>query len=231
LIFLGLQSLRQLLPTRLSLEIGQAIAQKSARALLKVLNIQIRIVGQRDPQAPILVANHLSWLDPLLLSALQPALFITSTQVEGHPFLGKITKLACCRFVSRRQESLIRELQDLGTDLQNQQTLAFFPEATTGDGTQLLPFKSSLFALATSHQCPVQCCGVRYLQLDGMPVMRQNQKRLYYYGEMTFSESLWQVLANRKTLVEIHWGQTLAPDSDRKSMAQAAFTEIQNLLD
>ncbi len=111
-----------------------------SRAMLRALAIEA-VWEQEPPEAVLWVANHLSWVDPLVLMAKRPMSTIAKAEVASYPFVGSAAKRAGLHFVQRddpnsRASALVSFWQDLGTG----RPMLLFPEGTTTRGESLAPF-------------------------------------------------------------------------------------------
>ncbi len=230
-VFFVLQVLRLALPEKQSLDCAMFVSKWCTKLGQRyVLGAKVSIRGDwKSKEGCVVVGNHLSWLDPLLFNGIQPSLYVTSTDTKSQKILGRITKMAGCLFVSRSSASLRRELNELGDVLNRGHNLAFFPEATTGDGVELLSFKPALFDLAIRNQKSVQLVATRYLSISGADITDENKDELYFYGEQTFGQSLIKVLGIKYFEVEYLIGPLLNPSDfvDRKDLSNSARNWIE----
>lgn len=200
LIVLGVFALGQLFMRQEKSRISWC--RRSAHWMLKVLSIQVELEGSLPPDNHLIVANHISWLDPLILLRLGPIQFITHTAVRDHPVFGWITQLGLCHFWDRRGSQLKKELEFAAHALDHHH-LGIFPEGTSHNGLELLDFKAAPFEIAIKSIKPVLPIYIHYRSINGHPLNLANHKRVAYYGGMTFGESLWNILRNKKTMVHI----------------------------
>lgn len=193
-----------------------------ARWWVRALGVRLRVRGEPLSQEAIWVANHISWLDPLVMGMVRPMRFVTSDSVARHPFLGWVCRMAGCVFVSRKPWSLPQEIARLEAELPPRGGLAFFPEATSSAGDQVLPWKSSLFEIALRTQRMVQPVSVQW-----------NHPAYAYYGDMTFASSLVTVLSHPRAEVVLSFHGPLDPQNfpHRKALAQAAEAKLHRELE
>lgn len=153
-----------LLPPRL---IGDRLAPRRTsltgvlfqRLLLWGLRIRVHASGYLDSRA-LIVANHISWTDILVLGSLRPAAFVAKSEVRGWPLLGLLARLNGTLFVPRGERaSVARQVAELSEALARG-PVVLFPEGTTGDGSEVLPFRSTLFAAASGGR--VQPVSIAY---------------------------------------------------------------------
>jgi 1-acyl-sn-glycerol-3-phosphate acyltransferase len=233
--FIMTQLMRSLLPRRLSYRAGNWLTSFFSRVMLRVLGVKVIVKGgvSKKKKGVILCSNHLSWLDPLIIQSVFPARFITSTDVAGDSLLGRITKLAGCQFVSRSAAGLKSELNELGNVLAEGVPLAFFPEATTGSGIGLLPFKPALFELSFVHEVPIQLFSVVYRSVNRSEINIMNREQVYYFGDVGFLEHLQRVLKLSVIEVELEMLDVLDPNcfENRKEMCKASYEIISSKIE
>jgi len=195
----------------------------TSKIALKILNVKIKIKGDLSfLKSSVLVSNHLSYLDVLVLFAYSPSLFITSTEVRDTFFLGKITKLAGCIFVERRPEKRSLETKNIEINTMTSQmkkgfNIFFFPEGTSSNGKQVLPFKSTFFQIALDTNSEVTPLCLRY---EG-----ENSSVIPWYGDMTFLDHLYLLCLQDKIYTELTILSPLTAES-RKEYALKTFNLI-----
>lgn len=163
----------------------------TSKLALKILNVRVDYEGQRgEVNNKLLVANHLSYLDVLILFAEYPALFITSTEIRDTFLLGRICKLAGCFFVERRKDrheagTKTSELNMMKEKLAAGFNVFLFPEGTSSDGKNVLPFKGTFFQMAVDADIDVQPLCLKYTG--------DNRDIPPWYGSMTFPDHLFKL--------------------------------------
>ncbi len=152
----------------------------------RLLGISVRVSGQPSGDRPLLlVANHISWTDIVILSSLAPMSFVAKSDMATWPVFGLFAKLQRSVFVERdRARTSHKQANELGERLAEGTVMVLFAEGTTSDGNIVLPFKSTLFGAAqaalasetgrrldirTVHIQPVT---IAYTRLHGMPMGR-----------------------------------------------------------
>lgn len=161
----------------------------TSKLALRILNVRVAYEGERgEVNQKLLVANHLSYLDVLILFAEYPSLFITSTEIRDTFLLGRICRLAGCFFVERRKqkhtpETKTLELNMMKEKLQDGFSVFLFPEGTSSDGTSVLPFKGTFFQMAVDAEIDVQPLCLKYTGA--------NRDVPPWYGDMTFPDHLF----------------------------------------
>lgn len=179
------------------------------RWALGVLGVRVNVRVFRPAGAPsengvLYVANHLSYLDVLVLAAQRPSVFITSRETRQDPFLGLLARLGGSVFVERRNKFLLlREIRSIAGLLQDGFSVVLFAEGTSSDGQSVLPFKVSLFATAEQAGVDVVPVCLRYQRIDGSPLGPHNRDRVYYYGSMRFLPHFFKLFLVRSVTVTL----------------------------
>lgn len=134
-----------------------------SKRLLHSFNIQLSCFGQFNADARFIVANHISWLDALLILSQQEVCFIAKREVQNWPIIGFITQVLGTLYIRRDNKfSVYRDLPLAQAFIQQHQTLAVFPEGTTTKGEHVLEFSPMLFEVAVREACAVQPMALRY---------------------------------------------------------------------
>jgi lyso-ornithine lipid O-acyltransferase len=113
----------------------------------RVAGARVRITGTPLQRDVLFIANHLSWIDVLVVAGVTGSAFVAKADMAPWPLLGWLSKLNNSVFVARNQRLDVgAQALAMKAALETHQPLTLFPEGTTGDGRALLPFRSSLIA-------------------------------------------------------------------------------------
>lgn len=135
-------------------------AGKSAGADVTVTGTPLR----RDV---LYIANHVSWLDILVLAGKTGSAFVAKADMAPWPVIGWLATLNNSVYVAREQRLDVHaQALAMKTALETGQPLTLFPEGTTGDGRELLAFRSSLVASVTP---PPQGISIQPVAIDYGP--------------------------------------------------------------
>lgn len=153
----GLWTVRRHFPQWTEAQRQQAV-QNWSRRLLHRLGVALEVHGPLPLQGPVLVvSNHLSWLDIVVINAARPCRFVSKSEVKAWPLIGSLVAGAGTLFIEReRPRDALRVVHHLAECLQAGDVLAVFPEGTTGDGSAVLPFHANLLQAAVVTGRPVQ---------------------------------------------------------------------------
>lgn len=123
------------------------------------------------PKGHILICNHMSYMDVLVIASKIPTLFVTSLEMKNTPFLGWITQIGECLYVNRRSyKNLNEEISVIQAWLKKGFNIIIFPEATTSDGVHLKPFRSSLLQVSQNENIPITSYCIKYTHLNNKKV-------------------------------------------------------------
>lgn len=194
------------------------------RVVALILGLEVRAMGEALQAGPcLIVANHVSWIDIVALSALAPVSFIAKREVAQWPFFGALARLQRTVFVDReRRHRAHGDKTEIERRLEAGDTLVLFPEGTSGDGASVLPFKSSLFGAADAEHLPIQPVTLAYSHGWGLPLTRRHRPAFAWYGGMELAPHLWQALKTGPLTVTVVGHPPLAAGTARKAAARQA---------
>jgi lyso-ornithine lipid O-acyltransferase len=200
-----------------------------------LFGIHIQVIGKPvTGEGVLIVANHTSWADIVIFSAVTPLSFVAKAEVAGWPLFGTLARLQRTVFVERQRRSATGETRDTIRDrLLKGDTLLLFPEGTSHDGNRVLPFKSALLGaaearLANGQHVKVQPVSVAFTGLHGLPMGRENRPLFAWYGDMEMMPHLWEALLAGPLDVVVQFHEPLSLDRmDRKTLAARAQEIVQ----
>ena len=210
-----------------SQNIQRMIASLWFRTVGHIIGVKLWTDGHAcHGKGPVLyVANHVSWLDIIVLGMKLDAVFVAKSDVADWPLLGRLARLRQCIFVSRKAAQVGKEAQIIRICLEAGRNVILFPEGTTGSGGGLLPFKSALLgALDGVPYARVQPVSIVYPDLEnGGP-----DSSLAWFGDMAMLPHLWSVLGRGRAMARMHFHAPLAASDFpcRKSLAEACRAHI-----
>ncbi len=199
------------------------IAQCFYFLLGRVTGLQITLYGAPAKDRPLmLVANHSSYLDILVLGSLMPLSFTPKKEIRKWPVIGFLCVLADSVFIERRAADMQRVQSEMAARLAHGKVLALFPEGTTGDGFHVMPFKSGFLSLAETHDLPVQPISIAYKSVGGIPLSAATRDQVAWIGEATLVGHLCRLFQfpNVQIGVTFHEVQRIANYEDRKALAK-----------
>lgn len=231
----------QLIAVRLGLGARRRIPVAFHRAVCASLGVRIHEVGRKANAHPLLiVANHVSWLDISVITALAPVVFVAKRDVAAWPMFGLLARLQRTVFVDRNRRQKTREVNaEIAQRLADGDPVVLFAEGTSSDGNRVLAFRSALVgaardALARAEHAGgifIQPVSIAYTALHGLPLGRQHRPLVAWYGDAELWPHLAGIARRGAIDVVVSWGQPLAfgEGSDRKAIARQLEEEVRRM--
>ena len=173
-----------LLVPRARLRWRQRVVRGWARGVGFLFGMRVTVAG-RPPKAPFfLVANHLSYVDIILLYTCLDAVFIAKRDMRHWPVLGPLAHVMGTIWVNREvRRDAVRVLDLIDEAIARGDGVILFAEGTTTQGDALLPMKPALFDWAAREQFPVHHATITYRTLSGSPPANL---AVAWWGDMPF---------------------------------------------
>ena len=213
---------------RLSDELRARRVQVWAVRMLAILDIRLQVRGPVPAAGPLLlVANHISWLDILVLHAARHCRFVAKADVRHWPLIGTLATGAGTLYIERAsRRDAMRVVHHMADALRGGDLLAVFPEGTTSDGSGLLPFHANLLQAAISAAAPVQPDGLAYLD-DASGAVSLAPR---YVDEESLAASLWRTLRAGRLRAVVQFGLAeQAAGRDRRAWSAALRVQVDAL--
>jgi 1-acyl-sn-glycerol-3-phosphate acyltransferase len=199
--------------------------RRFAGAALRAMGIRVRLRGALPARRALLVANHISWLDILVLLAVAECRLVAKTEVRGWPVIGKVAARTGTVFIDRvRPKSLPPTVAQLRAGLAGGAVFAVFPEGTTSCGRQVGPFRPAMFQAALDAHVPVVPVSLRFTTPGAM----QPATAAAFIGAETLLASLRRIIAARGLTVRVRPAAAIHPDAaaTRRALARLASDEL-----
>jgi 1-acyl-sn-glycerol-3-phosphate acyltransferase len=192
-----------------------------SRFACRVLGIRAMTRGSM-PQIGLLVCNHLSYLDILVLSSIQPCVFVAKRDVAGWPLFGWLARAAGTIFIDReRRLSSSKVIGLVRNAIAGGSVVVLFPEGTSSDGSTVLPFKSALLESAVQLRCPVTSASIQYALDDGSVA-----DEVCYWRDMTLVPHLFNLFFKREIRSTCSFSLPKIRSDSRKEIARELREEI-----
>lgn len=203
---------------------------KHAKMMCNAFEIKVNVVNPLDPnQNGLLVGNHMGFVDILAVYSFMPSLFVTSLEMRNTLFLGTLTEAAGCIFVDRKNRArILTELQEMITALRDGFRIVIFPEATSHNGEEVLPFKRTLISSAAHAKVPIIPYCFNYKAVERKPFSLKNRDSVCWYGDQTFLSSAIHLFFISSVEVEIEFLPFIyaTPEDDRAVIADTVREKI-----
>lgn len=202
----------------------------ACKGILWICGVHVKRVGEPSDSRPLLVvSNHLSYLDIWILGSVMDCRFVPKKEIAHWPVVGWICKMSGAVFLDRSAHKIREATQAISAVLETGEVVAVFPEATTGDGKRLLPFKPALFEAAKG--AAIQPVAIAYRKIRGLPIDYGQWPLIAWYGDMVLLPHLWHVLSLGRIDVEVHFLPPLSSVRvDRKELVHQAHSAIEQAL-
>jgi 1-acyl-sn-glycerol-3-phosphate acyltransferase len=204
----------------LTLEKRALWVQHTCLSILNGVGIHYRVEGT-PPTHGLVVANHLSYIDILVLSAAMPCFFVAKVEIGGWPFFGKAARLGGTIFLDRASlDSANSVARQMIERLKEPMPVLLFPEGTSTDGAKVLRFHSRLIDPATTTGAQITAAAVRYIIEDGTP-----EAKLCWGDDTLFITHLLMTLNTPGFSAKVSFGEPHVY-SDRRTAADATHDEL-----
>jgi 1-acyl-sn-glycerol-3-phosphate acyltransferase len=217
------------------------------RWVCRLLGARITILGRLCQERPLLiVANHSSWLDIPVISAVAPVAFVAKGEVAGWPVIGLLARLQRSVFVDRTKRHKTAEVNsEIARRLADGDPVVLFGEGTSSDGNRILPFRTALIGAAGDvftapggasspggvKRVWIQPLSVAYTAILGVPLGRVTRHSVAWYGGTSLWPHLRWLVARGAIDVTVSFGEPIPYDesSDRKTVARQLEDKVRTL--
>ena len=194
---------------------------ESCARTLRAIELQVDVTGKL-PAGGLIVSNHLSYLDIVVLSTAVPCVFVSKAEVAKWPIFGPYARWAGCVFVQRKDRAdVARANAGIADALREGVPVVLFPEGTTTDGQRVLRFHSTLLQPAIDAAATITPCAIAYELEDGDPA-----REACWWGDMKLLPHLWNLLGKRTFRARIVFGDPMQAGGDRKSLGAKLHEEV-----
>jgi lyso-ornithine lipid O-acyltransferase len=172
-----------------------AIAAGWLRRSAAILGVRVLARGRPHPRPVLMLANHISWLDILVLATQSDSGYVAKAEVASWPLLGWLVQVGGTEFIRRGSRAdFARAREQMAWRLKAGQRLTVFPEGTSGSAVLPSRFRPRLIQAAVAARVPVQPVAIYY---------GSHPERIAFVGEDSFLSNLWALLGAEPVLAEI----------------------------
>jgi len=187
----------------------------------RVLGLRVTTRGT-IPSCGLLVSNHLSYLDIVILSSIRPCVFVAKRDVASWPLFGWLANAAGTVFVDRdRKFATPKSIDVIQATMTAGLVVVLFPEGTSSDGSTVLPFKSALLESAVEVRCPIAAASIDYALSDGSVA-----DEVCYWRDMTLVPHLLNLIFKREIQANYSFSPPKIRAGNRKQIARELRDEI-----
>lgn len=202
----------------------RAVVQAWSRCLMFLCGVRMRVQGTPVLQGAVLWAvNHVSWVDIFVLNSVRTTSFVAKSDIRRWPVIGLLVAWAGTLFIDRGHRQAVREAgRQISACFQQGDVVGLFPEGTTTDGQDVLPFHAGLFEAAIQDAVAVQPVALRFLRRG------RRAPELAFVGDQTLAANLWFLLGAWGVVVECEFLPPITPAAhlDRSRVAHQAHAAV-----
>lgn len=207
-----------------------------------ILNIKVIAAGeegQLERGGYVVVANHVGYVDGIVLGSLFPILLVSKKEVKRWPVVGQWNTLCGTIFINRQQKEKVPLLvHEMRRKLKQKANILLFPEGRSTDGETMLPFQTVPLAAPLRNRSIIVPVTIAYKNIEQEPVSAANRDLIYWYGDADtdFLSHFWKFLALRSVEVVV----TIQPQVEccryedtsagRKKLAEDCFDRVLGLI-
>ncbi|HVS64445.1 MAG TPA: lysophospholipid acyltransferase family protein [Thermoanaerobaculia bacterium] len=200
-----------------------------SRAFCRLLGARISTRGEPPRPPCLVVSNHLSYVDVMVLASVLPARFVAKAEVRRWPIIGVVSRSVDTLFVDRAaRRDALRVGREMAEGLRRGDAILLFPEGTSTAGHTVTPFKPPLLAPAALERLPVHYAACRYVTPPGQPPAHL---RVCWWGDMPFLTHFWRMMAMPGFRAEVTFGPAPLTDHDRKELARRLHAGVSELFE
>ena len=195
--------------------------------LSRVFGVKIKTYGTALPQNTLFVANHISWLDILILGELIPVHFLSKHEVKIMPVFGWLATRAGTLYIKRgHKESASEACSEITAALKKQHNNLVFAEGTTTDG-HIKKFHSRIMQSAIDADAMVQPIAIFYPAFNPETNKAEINPVTLFLGGTTMGESFNLITRAKQIDVEVHFLEPInSTGKTRNEIAQHAYEEV-----
>jgi len=217
----------------------ETLIRKGKRSMLKILGVSVAFNGAVTGRKPtVFAANHMSYIDILLLGAHVPGVFVAKAELKKWPLIGWMARSLNTIFTTRQRATLSADQGEVVKALNNDLNVILFPEGKTGSGEELLPFRAGLLGVAFNNSsgvklekdAHVQPVSIRVTHVDGRSVAEDPSLRSSYawWGPQSLISHFWKLVQADEIKVELTAHPLVNPEdfSERNSFINAVKSAV-----
>jgi len=197
--------------------------------LLKILGIRLSIKGKPGERKPlILIGNHCSYLDIVILGSVLPVCFVAKSEIKGWFLFGTLASLQNSIFIDRRNFKALDSLKKISKNLSSNFAIIIFPEGTTNNGKRVLKFRASLFKIFEDDPTlGLQNFSLCYTHINSMPLDNRMRPNIAWYGEMSLITHLKRLLNYSSIGAKLQFHPTIVPHGvTRKIISEESREQV-----
>ena len=195
-----------------------------ARTSVGVMGITINVRNQPPTGPFLMVSNHLSYVDIIVLGSQANCAFVAKSEVGRWPIMGLICRTMDTIFIDRNlRKDVPRVMQRIDDTMRRGLGVVLFAEGTSTNGQSVLPFKTSLLEFAARNHLPVHYASLGYVVPSGEP---SADRSVCWWGDMTFPGHLFRLLQIPSFEASLAYGSEPIVARDRRVLAAKLWSAV-----
>jgi len=206
----------------MSYSVFSAIARRWYRCVVYCLGLRCNYQGASIEQTVLVVSNHISWADVIVIGARWPFVFLSMHAVSSWPVVGWLARRAGTLFIERGQGApgAIRQVSEV---LGLTRSVVLFPEGRTSPGVRVSKFHPRIFQAAVDAGVPVQPLGIAYHDKG----QHKSLGSRISYANGGFFDGVWRTICGPQITAEVQvFEPVLPPHHDRQQLAKTAESKV-----
>jgi 1-acyl-sn-glycerol-3-phosphate acyltransferase len=195
------------------------ILRNWARGFVRIANLKLEVRGTPPKPPFLLVSNHLSYMDVAALRSIVECVFVAKADIEGWLMAGTMIRNLGIIYINRENR---RDIPRAGAKviqaLESGEAVTIFAEGTTGDGSSILPFKSSFLEFAAQRGLPVYYATISYESAPGETPA--SEAVCWWRDEVNFVSHIFELFKMPGFTGSITFGDAPIISSNRKELAE-----------
>ncbi len=187
------------------------------KRLLSIFEINVEVTGLEsnlvNQKKYLMVANHISWMDIIVIQSIKPCIFVAKSDVASWPLFGWVAQMTGTIFIKRDKISDIKKALKKMKRRLIKRSVCIFPEGTSTNGRYLLPFKSNLFQSSIDTQKSILPLCLRYEQKNTYT------DKTAFVDDMSLLDSIIKIKQEKDITVVVEILQPIRPRYNRKELA------------
>jgi lyso-ornithine lipid O-acyltransferase len=215
-------------PPRSAVE-GAERLHRFCRRVVRALGVSWKVEGEL-PAAGAVVSNHLSYLDILLYSAVRPFVMVAKSDVRGWPLIGWLTSRAGTVYVVRGggQATYRGVNRAMAEAFRSGLPVLFYPEGTTTDGSEVLPFRRGLFHSVLNEGVALRTAALAY-SIDGDGGDVTIGEDVCWWGDALLAPHLWRLVGIDGLRATVRIDEVVEERRDRFVLSERARERVQEM--
>ena len=187
------------------------------KRLLSIFEIKVEVTGLEtylvNQKKYLMVANHISWMDIIVIQSIKPCIFVAKSDVASWPLFGWVAQMTGTIFIKRDKVSDIKKALKKMKRRLIKRSVCIFPEGTSTNGRYLLPFKSNLFQSSIDTNKSILPLCLRYEQNNTY------SDKAAFVDDMSLVDSINKIKQEKDIYVIVEVLQPIRPRYNRKELA------------